>query len=176
MKIRNLVATVSCVVLASCSSMMLAPYESSLEGIDISSSPNGSYIFRSYSKSYNLNNIKQSNLEFCMVQSVSLSGPNPVLSPSGNKIVTQGKEQAYFVIPRTMGTPLRYEFFYKLTTSIDSDSSRIIYSFDDLMLKGSWSNTANQFPGNSEAKEYVESAIERMDSVIEKINKCIVSF
>lgn len=159
--------------LAGCASSNIKPFASSDEGLEIVSLSNGKHSLKSYKKSFNLGSINQTNLEFCVVQNVSLSGLNPVLNPQGNRIAAQGGEQFDAVMPDSWGNSFYFNLFYKLTTSIDNSSSTVSHVFDDLKIKGAWSQVEAAFPGGQNVDYLINPAIDRMNSIIQKVNNCL---
>ena len=112
-------------------------------------------------------------LKYCYAQNVPNPVAAPVLNPRGNKITVAGREQVIFVIPMTMGTTLNYDLIFNLTTTTMKDKTELF--FDNLKVKGTWSANENPFPGSSEAKDYVESAINKMDEISHKLSTCFIS-
>lgn len=159
--------------ISGCSALQVQPYTPTPEGAEISISSFGGYILNSYRKGLSIHNLKSEVLQFCYAQNVPNPVVAPVLNPKGNKITVSGREQVAFVVPRSMGTTLNYELIFNLTTTTFNDRTELL--FDNLKVKGTWSANENPFPGSSEAKDYVESAITRMDEVSNKLNTCFIS-
>lgn len=160
-------------LISGCAALQVQPYTPAPEGAKISANSLGGYSLESYQKKLSIYNIKSEVLEFCYAQNVSNPVVTPVLNPKGNKITVSGREQVIFIIPRTMGTPLNYDLIFNLTTTTLKDRTELF--FDNLKVKGTWSANENPFPGTRDTKDYVESAIAKMDEISSKLNTCFIS-
>lgn len=160
-------------LVSGCTAMQVKPYTPTPLGANIESNSFGGYTLSSYSKELPTSNLNSEVLQYCYAQNVPNPVAAPVLNPRGNKITISGREQVTFVIPRAMGTTLNYDLIFNLTTTTLKDKTELF--FDNLKVKGTWSANENPFPGTSEAKDYVESAIDRMDEISHKLNTCFIS-